>query len=101
MGNTSYRIIAAGDLTAWHIGELIRFRLWDATSEVAQVITAELRQISHDQGNTCIHYGSNAVGYASLDPDQPITRNPQPDYADVATLAGYDEDAATEGYGRV
>ena len=86
-GNT---IVRAGELNADNIGDLIRWRTWNNNRETATVITAELRQISHNQAETHLVYGIGAAEEATLDTDQPVTIRPSADYNDVATLALYD-----------
>lgn len=88
---TAPNMILAQDLNATHISETIRFRVWDNNTEVAKVITAELRQVYHNGNETVIHYGVGAGQEQALDHDQPVTRFPPDDYGDVVTLAKYDE----------
>lgn len=42
--------IRAGQLSAEHVGELIRFREYDQDREINRIVTAELRQIHHNGG---------------------------------------------------
>lgn len=86
-------IIKAGLLNVDDIGQTIRFRLWDNNTEVATVVTAELRQISHNSAETYLNVGIGAGTQCTLDVDQPVSVSPPADHNDVITLAEYDKRA--------
>lgn len=83
--------IRAGALNHGHIGRQIRFRMIDNNTEIVTVITAELRQLSHDQSATHVTYGVGTDDESHLDSDQPVTLNPPADYSDVVELAWFDD----------
>jgi hypothetical protein len=74
--------IPAGLLNTAHIGALIRFAVFDPQTQIQTVITAELRQISHNAAETTINYGQGALGEATFDHDKPIVLGPSPDFDD-------------------
>ncbi|MGB0971699.1 MAG: hypothetical protein ACPGVG_12160 [Mycobacterium sp.] len=83
-------VIFAEQWCAQHIGELIRFRLWDDTREIATVITAELRQLSHDGNVTHVRHGLGAESEATLEHHDRVILRPLPDYSEVHGLLGVD-----------
>jgi hypothetical protein len=88
----SRHTICAKQLCGDHIGTTIRFRQWDNHTEISEVITAELRQLSHSGAETHVVYGVGASKEARLDPEQPVSLNPPTDYSDVSVwLTPYDD----------
>lgn len=80
--------VRAGDLFVDHIGESIRFQTIDEVRDITAVITAELRQISHDGATTTIRYGEMAEREQSLSHDHPIVVHPVADYSDHLKFTG-------------
>lgn len=78
--------LTAGELSARNIGSTIRFRTWDQARELAVVITAELRQISHDGDETHINYSVGAEAESTLTHNHRITVHPPADYTDMPAL---------------
>lgn len=73
---------------------MIRVRVWNNTTEVANMITAELREISHEgSGVSRLTYGqgSDRTEVVVVDHGQPISLNPPADYSDAVELSCYDE----------
>jgi hypothetical protein len=83
--------IRADELRPADIGQTIRFRQWDNNTEVARVITGELRQLSCNEAEIHVTYGLGASLEETLFHDQPVTLRPTDDYNDVPTLALYDD----------
>lgn len=83
--------IVASDLRPKDIGQTIRVRIWDNNTEIATVITAELRQFRCNGNEVHVNVGLGAATEITLDHDQPVTLRPTEAYNDVATLALYDE----------
>ena len=84
-------IVHAGSLSGDHIGTMIRVRTWNNNTEAVVITTAELRQVGHSGARVFAHIGVGAEQEITMDPEQPVTLRPPADYADVATLAMYDE----------
>jgi hypothetical protein len=89
-------LIQAGLLSGEHIGKLIRFRTWDEGGEIAEVVTAELRQVYHISGQTTLTYGIGAQREVNLPETQAVVLYPRSDYADVVALTDQNERAARE-----
>lgn len=85
------RFVPARVLSADFIGRLIRVRQWDNNTEIATVLTGELRQLGANSAEVWIHLGVGAETEVRLDPDQPVTIDPPAGYDDVPELARYDE----------
>lgn len=62
----------AGHLSVEHIGKTITFRTWDAAREIGTIVTAELRQISHNGNETTIVYGLGAAAEYTFEHDHKI-----------------------------
>ncbi|AXH47421.1 hypothetical protein SEA_HANGMAN_57 [Mycobacterium phage Hangman] len=83
--------IRADELRPADIGQTIRFRQWDNNTEIARVLTGELRQLSANGGEIHICIGLGAETEETLFNDQPVTLRPTDQYNDVPTLALYDD----------
>ena len=83
--------ITASELRPKDIGETNRERVWDNNTEIATVITAELRQFSCNGNEVHVNVGTGASTEITLDHDQPVTLRPTDQYNDVPTLALYDD----------
>ncbi|QQV92951.1 hypothetical protein SEA_MUDSLIDE_57 [Mycobacterium phage Mudslide] len=83
--------IRADELRPADIGQTIRFRQWDNNTEIARVLTGELRQLSANGGEIHICIGLGASTEETLFNDQPVTLRPTDQYNDVPTLALYDD----------
>ncbi|AHB79377.1 hypothetical protein JAMAL_57 [Mycobacterium phage JAMaL] len=83
--------IRADELRAADIGQTIRFRQWDNNTEIARVLTGELRQLSAHEGEVHVRIGLGAETEETLFHDQPVTLRPTDQYNDVPTLALYDD----------
>ena len=79
-------LICAGDLSHKHIGSNIRFRTHDERRDIVTVVTAELRQISSNQGHVTLYYGELAERDECFEPDHLIALMPEDDYSDVVNL---------------
>lgn len=68
--------IVASDLRPKDIGQTVRIRVWDNTTEIATVITAELRQFSCNGNVVHVNLGLGAGTEVTMDHDQPVTLRP-------------------------
>lgn len=78
-----FNVKLAAHLHAGDIGESIRFRVVDEARDVVNIVTAELRQITHDGGKTYIQIGLDAEVEYVLFHDHPIVFSPCPRYSDA------------------
>lgn len=79
-------IVVAGELCAEEIGSLIRFRITDPKTAIDRVITAELRQISHDGSRTFLTFGELAACEEELDHGHPVMVDPEDGFVDLGLL---------------
>ncbi|AGU92072.1 hypothetical protein BANE1_57 [Mycobacterium phage Bane1] len=83
--------VNASELRPADIGQTIRFRQWDNNTEIARVLTGELRQLSANEREVYVRIGLGAETEETLGHDQPVTLRPTDQYNDVPTLALYDD----------
>lgn len=83
MSNYSQAVIPAGEIHAGHIGVTARWYRYDSNTEITVVTTAEIRQVSHNGGETHLTFGLGAVNQVTLEHDHPIVLGPAADYADA------------------
>lgn len=74
----------AGMLNVGHIGSRMRFIDYNPTTEVVRIITAELRQVSHNGGETTMNYGLGADNEITVDHDFPVWIGPCADLSEVS-----------------
>lgn len=85
-----WKVIPARQLSAEHIGRLVRTRTWDNNTEIATVQTGELRQIGCNSAEVWLNIGIGAAIEVRMGLDQPVTIDPPASYADVIELARQD-----------
>jgi hypothetical protein len=68
------------------IGKTVRFYTWDAQREIATMVTAELRQLSHNQAETHVTYGVLAEREYAFQRGELISVVPPFDYSDAPLL---------------
>ncbi|WP_016891445.1 hypothetical protein [Mycobacteroides abscessus] len=68
--------VLAGDLNATHIGSVIRFKRLNETTQVSEIIDAELRQIYHIEGSTLVNVGEGASVEYTLEHDDAVVIDP-------------------------
>lgn len=68
--------ILAKDLCATNIGHIIRFRRFNETTQISEIIDAELRQIYHVQGSTTVNVGEGASVEYTLEHDDAVVVDP-------------------------
>lgn len=78
--------VAAGTLHVGHIGYTIRFLRHLESIDVTEVVTGELRQISHNGAETHLHYGDQASREVTLSHSHPVSINPPDNYGDYMRL---------------
>ena len=73
-------------LSGEDIGKIIRFYAWNSTREIAQLTTAELRQISHSSDRTTLYFGVGANEQETLEPGEQVSLDPPFDLSDAVEL---------------
>ncbi|SIB66858.1 hypothetical protein [Mycobacteroides abscessus] len=68
--------VLAKDLNATNIGNIIRFRRLNETTQITEIIDAELRQIYHIQGSTTVNVGEGASVEYTLEHDDAVVIDP-------------------------
>ncbi|URC18167.1 hypothetical protein SEA_ZENTENO07_66 [Mycobacterium phage Zenteno07] len=82
----NWTIKAVQTISGDDIGRLIRLYDWDADHEVATIKTGELRQISHNQAETTLIFGTGAEIEHTFQNGEPVSFDPPLDYTDVPEL---------------
>ncbi|SLH43111.1 hypothetical protein [Mycobacteroides abscessus] len=68
--------VLAKYLSATNIGSVIRFRRLNETTQVSEIIDAELRQIYHVEGSTTVNVGEGASVEYTLEHDDAVVIDP-------------------------
>lgn len=86
--------LAANELTAAHIGNLIRFRVTRDDRETVAIVTGELRQLSANQAEVHVRLGIGAEDEHTLEHDATVILRPAEHYGDVEVYLGRDPEYA-------
>lgn len=81
-----WSIKAVQTLSGDDIGRMMRFYRWDAVKQIANVVTAELRQISHNSVETHLTYGYGADEEHTFQNGEVVSLDPPFSFADVVEL---------------
>ena len=73
-------------INAADIGRMMRFFTWDATRQIATVVTAELRQISANAESVSLTYGHLAEREETFQIGEAVAFEPRADMGDVQEL---------------
>ena len=68
------------------IGRTMRFYTWDATRQIASIVTAELRQFSANGEEVTVHFGLMAEREWTFQRGETVAFEPRADMGDVADL---------------
>lgn len=68
--------VLAKNLNATNIGDIIRFRRLNETTQISEIIDAELRQLHHNGSGTTIYVGEGASVEYTLEHDDAVVIDP-------------------------
>ena len=93
-------VVAKADPGTWHnttlksvehicaddIGRTMRFYTWDATRQIASIVTGELRQLSANGEEVTVHFGLMAEREWTFQRGETVAFEPRFDMGDVKDL---------------